>query len=315
MNSIAQTLQSASQRLQSQQVSDSPKLDAELLLCHCLGKNRTYLFTWPEKILQPKQQTCFEALLKQRLQGHPIAHLIGQREFWGLNLKVTPDTLIPRPDTEILVETALEKLPAKDFTFSFETGQACPKPHNQTCRILDLGTGSGAIALALKHERPDCQVTAVDLSPAALQVAQYNAQTLELEIDFKPSSWFSGLSESAVYDLIVSNPPYIEDEDEHLQHGDVRFEPLSALTSGKDGLNDLKTIIQQACPFLTAGGWLIVEHGYNQASAVQALFNSYGYVNVCSRQDYAGNDRITLGQIRALNETSKTQNERDKPHV
>lgn len=314
MNSIAQTLQDASQRLQNQQISDSPKLDAELLLCHCLGKNRTYLFTWPEKHLQPQQQTCFENLLKQRLQGHPIAHLIGQREFWGLNLKVTPDTLIPRPDTEILVETALEKLPARHVNHTVKTEQACPKPNNQNCRILDLGTGSGAIALALKHERPDCQVSAVDLSPAALQVAQHNAQTLELEIDFKPSSWFSALAESEVYDLIVSNPPYIEDEDEHLQQGDVRFEPLSALTSGKDGLNDLKTIIQQACPFLKAGGWLIVEHGYNQASSVQALFNSFGYVNVCSRQDYAGHDRITLGQIRALNETSKTQNERDKPH-
>lgn len=307
MNSIAQTLQSASQRLQSQQVSDSPKLDAELLLCHCLKKNRTFLFTWPEKRLQPKQQACFEALLKQRLRGHPVAHLIGQREFWGLNLKVTADTLIPRPDTEILVETALEKLPKKNSSDLFEIEQAC--------QILDLGTGSGAIALALKHERPDCQVTAVDLSPAALQVAQQNAQTLRLEINFKPSCWFSELSESQPYDLIVSNPPYIEDEDEHLQQGDVRFEPLSALTSGKDGLNDLKTIIQQACPFLKSGGWLIVEHGYNQASAIQTLFKTFGYVNVCSRQDYAGHDRITLGQMHAFNETSKIQNERDKPHV
>lgn len=280
MNTIQEALDKASSQIRSQAVSDTPRLDAELLLAHCLGQTRTYLFTWPEKALDNRQLSCFEEKLQQRLQGHPIAHLTGEREFWGLALKVTNDTLIPRPDTEILIETALSIL-----------------PDQSPCDILDLGTGTGAIALALKSERPQCHVMAVDLSLPALKVAQENARNLKLDIEFKQSSWFENIDSSERFDLIVSNPPYIEDEDEHLSQGDVRFEPITALTAGHDGLNDLKIIIQQACSFLKPQGWTLVEHGYNQAGAVQQLFLQYGYRNIATIKDYGDNPRMTLGQL------------------
>lgn len=280
MNTIQEALDKASSQIRSQAVGDTPRLDAELLLAHCLGQTRTYLFTWPEKALDNRQLSCFEEKLQQRLQGHPIAHLTGEREFWGLALKVTNDTLIPRPDTEILIETALSIL-----------------PDQSPCDILDLGTGTGAIALALKSERPQCRVMAVDLSLPALKVAQENARNLKLDIEFKQSSWFENIDSSERFDLIVSNPPYIEDEDEHLSQGDVRFEPITALTAGHDGLNDLKIIIQQACSFLKPQGWTLVEHGYNQAGAVQQLFLQYGYRNIATIKDYGDNPRMTLGQL------------------
>ncbi|WP_373019537.1 peptide chain release factor N(5)-glutamine methyltransferase [Thiomicrorhabdus sp.] len=280
MKTIQEALDRASSQIRSQAIGDTPRLDAELLLAHCLGQTRTYLFTWPEKALDNRQLSCFEEKLQQRLQGHPIAHLTGEREFWGLALKVTNDTLIPRPDTEILIETALSIL-----------------PDQSPCDILDLGTGTGAIALALKSERPQCRVMAVDLSLPALKVAQENARNLKLDIEFKQSSWFENIDSSERFDLIVSNPPYIEDKDEHLSQGDVRFEPITALTAGHDGLNDLKIIIQQACSFLKPQGWTLVEHGYNQAGAVQQLFLQYGYRNIATIKDYGDNPRMTLGQL------------------
>ncbi|MDG6779125.1 peptide chain release factor N(5)-glutamine methyltransferase [Thiomicrorhabdus sp. zzn3] len=296
---IEQTLKSARSRLTDSQISDSPGLDAELLLAHCLQTSRTYLFTWPEIELNESQQACFNSLLQKRLQGHPIAHLTGEREFWGLSLKVTPDTLIPRPDTEILVETALQKIEQLQ-----QTEQACsdcrpPSP----IRLLDLGTGTGAIALALKQECPQCDVTALDQSGAALEVARYNAQIHNLSIRFLKSDWFSVLDANKRFSVIVSNPPYIENNDPHLQQGDVRFDPISALTSGEDGLQDLKFIIQQAWSFLQPDGWLLVEHGYNQAEAVSALFQQRGYQQIENRCDYGGNPRITFGQKPCTSQT------------
>ncbi len=287
MNSIAEALNSASSKLEQQQISDSPKLDAELLLAHCLQKNRTYLYTWPEKTLTENEQACFDKQLQQRLCGHPIAHLTGEREFWGLNLKVTADTLIPRPDTEILIETALDKLHQSDNSAA---------QNAQACRMLDLGTGTGAIALALKAEFPQCQVYALDFSLGALEVAKHNAQTQQLAIEFLHSSWFEQLDPNLKFQLIVSNPPYIEEQDPHLTEGDVRFEPITALTSGTDGLDDLKIIIQQAWSFLQDAGWLMVEHGYNQADQVATLFKLQGYQQVQTLQDYGNNPRITIGQ-------------------
>lgn len=285
MTSIADTLHAASLNLQQQQISDSPKLDAELLLAFCLHKNRTYLYTWPEKTLSPTEQACFDDLVRQRLLGHPIAHLIGEREFWGLNLKVTVDTLIPRPDTEVLIETALDKLTTADNSDT-----------QQTCSILDLGTGTGAIALALKSELQNCEVTAIDFSLPALKIAQQNAKTHNLDIHLVHSSWFQQLPSDLKFNLITSNPPYIEKQDPHLKEGDVRFEPISALTAGEDGLEDLRIIIDQAWSFLKTGGWLMVEHGYNQATDVQRLFTQHGYQQVETIQDYGQNPRITIGQ-------------------
>jgi len=287
VKSIADNLQTASAALQQQAFSDSPKLDAELLLAFCLQKNRTYLYTWPEKVLSETEQACFEKLIQQRLLGHPIAHLTGEREFWGLNLKVTADTLIPRPDTEVLIETALEKL-------STETDSKT----EQACSILDLGTGTGAIALALKSELQSCKVTAIDFSLPALKVAQNNAQTHHLDIHFLHSSWFQQVDPQSRFNLITSNPPYIEAQDPHLNQGDVRFEPLTALTAGNDGLDDLKIIIEQAWSFLKTKGWLMVEHGYNQATDVQNLFTQHGYQQIETIQDYGQNPRITIGQKR-----------------
>ena len=294
MTSLAVQIKSASQAIEAAQISDSARLDAELLMAFCLQKSRTYLYTWPENTPSQNQQACFDRLLQKRLQGQPIAHLTGEREFWGLNLKVTPDTLIPRPDTEILIETALSKL--SPLNSQLIGNQHTPQEGIKPCSLLDLGTGSGAIALALKFERPSCNVTAVDFSLAALEVAKQNAQTHNLEVEFLHSSWFDALEVGKTFNLIVSNPPYIETQDPHLSQGDVRFEPLSALTAGADGLDDLKLIIEQACSFLKPAGWLMVEHGYNQAGDVAKLFKLHHYQNIETIIDYGQNPRITIGQ-------------------
>lgn len=222
-------------------------------------------------------------MVAQRLQGRPIAHLIGKREFSTLELSVTPDTLIPRPETELLVELALERIPP-----------------NQTCNILDLGTGTGAIALALASERPQAQIMAIDQSLSALQIAKLNAERYQLtNIQFIQSNWFTNLANTAhpVFDVIVSNPPYIAEGDQHLKQGDVRFEPLTALTAGHDGLNDLRVIVQQAPDYLTKQGWLLVEHGYDQGLAVRQLFAQAGFTAIATKQDLAGHDRVTLGHV------------------
>ncbi len=281
-HSIQDTLQSAQQQLIAAGLTDSPRLDAELLLCHVLNVSRTYLFTWPERTLNAEQLKKFPPLLTQRLQGHPIAHILGEREFWGLSLIITQDTLIPRPDTETLVETALAQLPNKG---------------EEEITVLDLGTGSGAIALALKNQRPDLHVTAVDYSLHALDVAKQNAQKHQLDIQFLQSNWFSALkTPHTQFNCIVSNPPYIEEKDPHLSQGDVRFEPLSALTSGEDGLDDIRIIAQHAPLHLKPQGWLLIEHGYHQANAVADIFSANHFINIQLQHDLAGQPRVTLGQ-------------------
>ncbi|MCF6346380.1 MAG: peptide chain release factor N(5)-glutamine methyltransferase [Thiomicrorhabdus sp.] len=287
---IQTILYAASQQLRQCGLTDSPKLDAELLLCHALNVSRTYLFTWSDKVPPAEQLKKFPPLLEQRLQGRPIAHILGEREFWGLPLIVTQDTLIPRPDTETLVETTLNLIQQK-------ISPPPIKPLNSPS-LLDLGTGTGAIALALKSERPELTITAVDQSLNALAVAQQNAKNLQLEVQFLQSDWFSAFKvPHQQFDYIVSNPPYIEEKDPHLTQGDVRFEPLSALTSGEDGLDDIRTIAQHAKSHLNPQGWLLIEHGYDQADAVAEIFNQNGFTTIQLKHDLGGNPRVTLGQL------------------
>lgn len=258
--------------------SESPKRDAEILLEHVTGKARTYLLAFGETALGPEQEAQLEALLARRKNGEPVAHLVGEREFWSLPLFVSAATLIPRPDTECLVEQALARLPAV------------------ACDILDLGTGTGAIALALASERPDCAVTAVDVMPDAVALAQRNVERLGLNnVTVLQSSWFSAL-ENRAFATIVSNPPYIDERDPHLAQGDVRFEPLTALVAGNEGLADLEHIVTSSRQHLLPGGWLLVEHGWTQGEAVRSLFSRAGYCSVETCRDYGGNERLTLGQ-------------------
>ncbi|WP_454256005.1 peptide chain release factor N(5)-glutamine methyltransferase [Pseudomonas sp. Marseille-Q8238] len=266
--------------LDSADLPDSPtaQLDAELLLAASLGKPRSYLRTWPEREPSAEQQAAFSAMLERRRQGEPVAYILGQQGFWSLDLEVAPHTLIPRPDTELLVETALHVLPATPL------------------RALDLGTGTGAIALALASERPGWRVTGVDRIDEAVALAERNRQRLGLSnAEFRRSSWFAALAGER-YRLIVSNPPYIAANDHHLAEGDVRFEPASALVAGVDGLDDIRLITGQAPQHLDAGGWLLLEHGYDQATAVRALLSAAGFTLVESRRDLGGHERITLGQ-------------------
>ncbi len=252
-------------------------LEAQLLLQHVLNVNRAWLITHENSVLTTHQQATFDALLQRRLTGEPLAYILGKREFYGLNLTVSPDTLIPRPDTETLVDAALEKIPS-----------------NANYNILDLGTGTGAIALAIAHNRPQVNVVAVDFSQAALKIAQRNAMNLEMvNISFTYSDWFNALK-GQKFDVIMSNPPYIETNDPHLAA--LRFEPASALTSGNDGLDDIRKIIQNALIYLKPQGWLMLEHGYNQAGKVQDLLAENGLTDITTMQDLGGNDRITIGK-------------------
>lgn len=260
------------------QASESPRRDAEILLGFVTGKARTFILAFGEMPLTGEQQEQLAGLLARRVRGEPVAHLIGEREFWSLPLFVSPATLIPRPDTECLVEQALARLPAAP------------------CRILDLGTGTGAIALALASERPDCQVTAVDLIPDAVALAQRNADHLGIRnIEIVQSRWFSAL-EGQQFSLIVSNPPYIDAQDPHLAQGDVRFEPLSALVAADNGLADLHTLIKDAPRYLLPQGWLLLEHGWQQGAAVREIFARYGWQQVETCRDYGDNERLTLGR-------------------
>jgi release factor glutamine methyltransferase len=259
--------------------SPTPRLDAELLLAHALGKSRSYLHTWPERELDAPQLAWFQAALARRQAGEPVAYILGQQGFWSLELEVAEHTLIPRPDTELLVETALALLPATP------------------ARVLDLGTGSGAIALALASERPAWQVTGVDRIPEAVALAERNRARLKLtNANFVESHWFSALVGQR-YQLIASNPPYIAADDRHLAEGDVRFEPSSALVAGADGLDDIRLIIQLAPGYLHAGGWLLLEHGFDQAPAVRQLLSERGFSAVDSRRDLGGHERISLGRF------------------
>lgn len=259
--------------------SESPRRDAEILLEHVTGKARTFILAFGETALTADQHAQLSALLSRRKAGEPVAHLTGEREFWSLPLYVSAATLIARPDTECLVEQALARLPAT------------------ACRILDLGTGTGAIALALASERPDCQVTAVDVMPDAVALALRNVARLGFNnVKIQQSSWFDALV-GQQFDMIVSNPPYIDERDPHLSQGDVRFEPLTALVAAEEGLADIAHIVTVSRQYLTAGGWLLIEHGWTQAEAVRALFTQAGYERVETCQDYGGNDRLTLGKM------------------
>jgi len=259
-------------------LSDSADLDTALLLCHCLNKPRSYLYSWPERELTATEQGQFEALFARRLVGEPIAHILGHRDFWSLSLAVSPASLIPRPDTECLVERALEII----------DGQQRPQ-------ILDLGTGTGAIALALASERADAQVLGLDCVAEAVALAESNRAALGLtNVRFQQSNWFAELAPSR-FELIVSNPPYIDPDDPHLLTGDVRFEPRSALVAADGGMADLKHIISQASNYLAAGGVLLLEHGFQQAAAVREVLSERGFSCVESRRDYGANERVSWG--------------------
>ncbi|WP_416465929.1 peptide chain release factor N(5)-glutamine methyltransferase [Pseudomonas sp. LFS044] len=267
--------------LRNAQLSDSPteRLDAELLLAAAIGKSRSYLHTWPERIVSSEDAEAYAGYLQRRRAGEPVAYILGQQGFWKIDLEVAPHTLIPRPDTELLVETALELQPAAP------------------AKVLDLGTGTGAIALALASDCPAWQVTAVDRVDEAVALAERNRQRLGLgNVKVLASHWFSSLAGER-FDLIVSNPPYIAAQDPHLVEGDVRFEPSSALVAGADGLDDLRLIVSEAPQYLLAGGWLLLEHGYDQADAVRTLLVAQGFIDVASRKDLGGHERISLGRL------------------
>lgn len=257
--------------------SEGPR-EGEVLLCAALDKPRSYLYAWPDADVDPASVEKFSALLTERARGTPVAYLLGRREFWGLDLRVSEATLIPRADTECLVETALElELPETD------------------ARVLDLGTGSGAIALALAKERSRWSVTGTDLSAEALGVAEENARRNGLSnTRWLLGSWFDDLNDER-FDLIVSNPPYLAESDPHLQEGDLRFEPLQALVAGEAGLGDLMAIIRGAARHLVKQGWLVLEHGMAQGEAVRSLLIDAGFVGVSTRRDIAGHERVTSG--------------------
>ena len=259
--------------------SDSAALDADCLLCAVLSCTRTYLRTWPEQELTPEQVEQAEQLAARREQGEPVAYILGVREFWSLPLQVSPATLIPRPDTEALVEWAVTLLSDK----------------GQGQKALDLGTGTGAIALALKSEMPALSMWALEREPAALDLARRNAARLGFQVNFLASNWFAALNERN-FQLIVSNPPYIDVADPHLSQGDVRFEPHTALVAEEDGLADIRQIIEQAPDYLAPGGWLLLEHGWQQAEAVRELLWARGFHAVITRQDLGGQERVSGGQ-------------------
>lgn len=280
MNTIEQALAQARRQLNALPHA-SAKLEADILLGTAIDQSRSYLYTWPERSLTPQQQSCYQALLERRCQGEPIAYITGHREFWGLDLMVSPAVLIPRPETERLVEIALQYI-----------------PEHELANIADLGTGSGALALALASERPRCQVAATDNSAAALQVATRNRQNLALaNVQFYHGRWFEPLTPQR-FDVVVANPPYVAAGDPHLQQGDLRFEPTEALSAGADGLDDIREIIRTAPVHLKAGGWLVLEHGYNQGDAVTELFKQNGFSHVLCYPDYAERERASVGQMR-----------------
>ncbi len=272
---IQHLLREAEQQLA---VSATPRLDAEILLCTVLKSERAKLYAESQQVLSADRVMQYQDLIARRRAKNPVAYLTGMKEFWSMSLHVNEHTLIPRPETETLVEAALEHIPA-------DTPSA----------IADLGTGSGAIALAIARERPQCRITATDISPAALAVAQDNATRHQLNnIHFVVSHWFENIHER--FDLIVSNPPYIPDQDQHLQGDGVVHEPRLALRGGKDGLEAIRTIIRYASGSLQPHGWLLLEHGYDQAAAIRDLFKAAGYTDVNTYRDFAGLERVTGAQ-------------------
>jgi release factor glutamine methyltransferase len=258
--------------------SESAAVDVRLLLCHCLQCEPVYLLTWPDKTVSEQQSAQFKQLVAQRKLGHPIAYLLGYRDFWSLRLKVSNATLIPRPETELLIETSLSlELPEQAI-------------------VLDLGTGTGAIALALASEKPQWQVMGIDKSPGAISLAKENALLNNIaNINFQQSDWYSAIA-AQKFDLIVSNPPYVEDDSHYLTEGDVRFEPLSALISGPDGLDDIRKIISESRHYLQPLGWLLLEHGYLQGPNIQLLLQQAGYSEINTLKDLNHLPRITIAQ-------------------
>lgn len=252
-------------------------LETRIFLMHVLKLSRAQLITQSERAFTEKEAQELSLLFQRRLNGEPIAYIVGEREFFGLSLRVTPDVLIPRPDTELLVELALERLP-------------------QQGRVLDMGTGSGAIAIAIAHSRPDVKVTALDVSQAALAIAQENANRHNTSIQFMHSNWYEALKPDDQFDVIISNPPYIVAGDVHLSQGDLRFEPVGALTDGADGLSALRIITSQAASHSPPKGWLLMEHGYDQAGAVRDLLSSHDFIEVQSWQDLASIERVSGGR-------------------
>ena len=271
---IADALKQAKQQLTA---SESANLDAEILLCSVLRCERSYLYGHSERDLPDDYIEDFFKLVSSRAAGHPVAHLIKNKEFWSLDFLVTPDTLIPRPETEILVEAALKLIP-KDEKFS----------------VLDLGTGTGAIAIAIASERPKAKITATDINSDALMIAIKNAAAHCIKkITFKQGNWFD-IEELGTYDLIVSNPPYISADDPHLEQGDVRFESKTALVSGKDGLDDIRKILASAKSHLKQNGWLLIEHGFEQGEAVRRLFSENNFNQVNTLKDFSDLERVTM---------------------
>ncbi len=276
-NTVEQLLSTATEQLLG--TSLSARLDAEILMAFCLNKSRTWLRTWPEHPCEYSAISDFKQSIKQREFGLPVAYLTGQREFWTHIFQVSKDVLIPRPETELLVEHCLQMIAPEQPQF-----------------ILELGTGSGAIAVSIAAERPQAQIIATDISQPALEMARINADAAGISnIQFQQSNWFSSIAKQR-YDFIISNPPYIEQNDLHLQQGDVRFEPRLALTSGIDGLRDIRIIAQHAHNYLAANAFLALEHGYNQSQAVAKILSNNNYTNINNYCDLQGNPRITIAQ-------------------
>lgn len=271
---------------QLEAVSTSPRLDAEILLARVLGADRSHLRAWPEKAVAPLQRSEFEVLVQHRARGAPVAYLTGEREFWSLSLRVTPDTLVPRPETETLVATALGLLDDR-----------------HTLRVADLGTGSGAIALALASERPDWRIIATDICPAALRVARENATSLNLmQVDFRQGHWCQALTGLGELDAILSNPPYVAVTDPHLLT--LHEEPQQALAAGEDGLDAIRELLAEAPVRLCQNGWLLLEHGAQQGPAVRELMESAGFSAVHTTRDDSGLERVTGGRRPAPHRTS-----------
>jgi release factor glutamine methyltransferase len=254
-----------------------PAIEAEALAAHVLGVARVHLLAHPERAVELEPARRTENLFARRRAGEPIAYLTGEREFFGLTLRITPDVLIPRPETALLVELALERLHPR-----------------RGKRVLDLGTGSGAIAIAIAHEAPDAEVVAVDSSEAALEVARENARRHDTKIQFLCSDWFAALADER-FDVIVANPPYIAAGDAHLEQGDLRFEPRRALVGGADGLEPIRVVVGSACEHLVSGGWLLFEHGYDQAERCRRLLAMQGFTEIASWTDLAGIERVSGG--------------------
>ena len=277
MPTVAQTLQWAVAELSAASPADDARVDAQWLLAHLLGKNGAWLRAFAEQVVAEADFQKFCGWIARRRAGEPVAYICGCQGFWNFELEVTADTLVPRPDTELLVETALELLDAS------------------ANNVVDLGTGTGAIALALKSERPAWQMLATDIDAASLALAQRNAQRLGLAISVRESCWLRDLG-AEKFHLMVSNPPYIRADDPHLAGAGVRFEPLRALVSGVDGLDAIREIVAAAPDHLCSGGWLLLEHGYDQGAAVRGLLQARGFCNVGTRRDLGGNERVTLGR-------------------